>query len=50
MRGILLIRGYVVGQISVDGFAYFLPKTSFNSAVVCAAGFLRILFSSSPSM
>ena len=28
---------------------YFLPKTSFRRAVVCAAGFLRIFFSSSPS-
>jgi len=43
-----------VGSYSQDFFwwvvkIYFLPKTSFSSAVVWAAGFLRIFFSSSPS-
>lgn len=29
---------------------YFFPKTSLSNAVVCAAGSLRIFFSSCPSM
>jgi len=29
---------------------YLRPKTSLSNAVVCAAGFLRIFFSSSPNM
>jgi len=33
-----------------DSEIYFRPNTSFSRAVVCAAGSLRIFFSSSPSM
>jgi len=46
-------RGYRLYRIRDWGaFLYLpsLPNTSFSNVVVCAAGFFRICFSSSPSM